>query len=194
MKVRSLLRIVVLATLTALLSIPISANAQTGKQFFVELSPIYFLYEGGGGAFGREKGRWQNGFAFSTFNPDKFYSQGKLSLTGSISAVRTMSFEPFTKFYFSKERKWLYLGLNIVPEFYTLEDDKTGEQALSVSAYAKPKIGCRWFPFKRIFYVDAGYTMSFKIFESELTQISSSQLQYADFVGAPELSIGVRIK
>jgi hypothetical protein len=180
--------------ISSILLIPTKTNAQTGKQYFFELSPLYFLSQGGGGAIGSEKGRWQNGLAFNTFNPSAFYSGGKIHVTGSVKAIRAMSFEPFTRFYFSKERKWLYLGLNLVPEFYTLEDQNTGEQSLSLSAYAKPKIGLRWFPFKRILYFDAGYAMSVKILDSDITQLRSPEFEFNDFIGMPEISVGIRIK
>lgn len=180
--------------LACILIIPKESTAQLGKQYFIELSPLYFLSQGGGGAIGSEKGRWQNGLAFNTFNPSEFYSNGKIHVSGSIKAIRAMSFEPFTRFYFSKERKWLYLGFNLVPEFYTLRDENTGEQSLSLSAYAKPKVGLRWFPFKRIFYVDAGYAMSVKILDSDITQMRNPEFTFQDFIGSPELSVGVRIK
>ncbi|MFY0672079.1 MAG: hypothetical protein JXQ87_01660 [Bacteroidia bacterium] len=183
-----------LLTIVAVFMAPNKSSAQLGKQFFFELSPLYFLSQGGGGAIGTEKGHWQNGLAFNTFNPNEFYSNGKIHVTGSISAIRAMSFEPFTRFYFSKERKWLYLGLNLVPELYTLKDEKTGETSLSLSAYAKPKVGLRWFPFKRIFYLDAGYAMSIKILDSDVTQLTNPEFTFSDFIGMPEFSVGVRIK
>lgn len=177
-----------------MLGAPKQLSAQTKKQYFVELSPLYFFYQGGGGAIGSEKGRWQNGIAFNTFNPQEFYNEGKINLLGSVKAIRAMSFEPFTKFYFSKERKWLYLGLNIVPEFYRLRDDVTGEESLSLSAYAKPKVGLRWFPFKRIFYVDAGYAMSIHILDTDISEIQQAKPEWNNFVGTPEISVGIRIK
>ncbi|MGB0429976.1 MAG: hypothetical protein ACPGLV_05845 [Bacteroidia bacterium] len=170
-------------------------TAQLGsKQYFVELSPLYFIHKGGGGAIGSEKKHFQSGLAFSTFDPGSFYSDGKIMVSGSVKAVRAMSFEPFTKFYFSKERKWVYLGLNIVPQFYTLQDQTTGEQSLSISAYAKPQIGCRVFPFKKILYLDVGYAMSVHLFDSDITELKQAELTWNDYVGAPQISLGVRIK
>ncbi|MBI3143068.1 MAG: hypothetical protein HYZ16_09590 [Bacteroidetes bacterium] len=171
-----------------------SPKAQCQKQYFFELSPLYFFYQGGGGAIGAEKGHWQNGFSFTTFNPSSFVQGGKVHVTGSYQALRAMNFEPFTKFFFSKERKWVYLGLHLVPEIYQVLDQSTGTTNYQINLYAKPKAGIRWFPFKEVLYLDLGYAVSVRLLDAPLDHVNGSTLQWNDYVGYPEASIGLRIK
>ena len=163
-----------------------------GRDFFIEISPLYFFYQGGGGSLGIESGRWQHGFAFSTFNPDGFIQDGKIDVRNSYTTLRAMNFEPYTRFYFSKERKWLYLGLNFSPEMYLLQSDTSGFQTISMNIFANPKIGLRWFPFKRIFYFDANYTLNIKIFDGETRTFGIPEDTFSKLVGRPEFAVGFR--
>lgn len=164
-----------------------------GRTIFFELSPVYFFFQGGGGAFGKERDHWQYGISFSTFNPNGFINEGSISISGAITTMRTINFEPFTKFFFSRERRRLYLGFNINPQLNFLRNDSTSEVSPILSVFAKPRIGWRWFPFKRHFYIDGSYSMQFLIFNGEpTTAIRPSDLEWKSYVGNPELSIGFR--
>lgn len=182
--------IVVLTLLLSILGFSRQAKART---LFFELSPVYFFFNGGGGAFGSERDHWQYGISFSTFNPDGFINQGNINVFGAVTTLRTMNFEPFTKFYFSKERRRLYLGLNINPQLNFLRNDSTLEISPVLSLFAKPTIGWRWFPFKRHFYIDGSYSINFLLFKGEpTTAIKPTDLQWEDYVATPQLSIGFR--
>jgi len=174
-----------------LLALGMGRQAQARTLFF-ELSPVYFFFEGGGGSFGSERGHWQYGISFSTFNPDGFVQKGSVNILGAFTTLRTMNFEPFTKFYFSKERRRLYLGLNMNPQLNFMRDDSTQNITPILSIFANPKVGWRWFPFKRHFYIDGSYAMRVLVFKGEAATIGTSALTWEDFVGVPELSIGFR--
>lgn len=185
-----LLRLVVLVmTLTTAMS---SSTLAIGDEFFIEFSPLYFFYQGGGGSIGKEHGHWQKGIAFNTFNPSDFKLGKNFDLSGNLSTLRTMSFEPFTKFYFSRHRKWFYLGLGLVPQVYAVDDSQTGARSYKINGYIKPKAGIRWFPFKKFLYIDLSYALSMNIVNSKWMAPSQSDFTWKDMVYSPEASVGFR--
>ena len=75
--------------------------------------------------------------------------------------------EIFANYYLRNDRKGIYTGIMGGPEWFMLEDKISGAKETIVKSYVVPRMGVRFFPFKKIFYADASFGWSFNLSGTE---------------------------
>jgi hypothetical protein len=82
--------------------------------------------------------------------------------------------EIFANYYLRKDRKGIYTGIMGGPEWFMLEDKISGAKETIVKSYVVPRMGVRFFPFKKIFYADASFGWSFNISGTETKKLGQT--------------------
>ena len=140
---------------------------QSPLQLSVDAYPFLFLSNGGGGSIGLEFGNWQVGvIGFSVVPPD-YIKNTFFQNANDIKVSRNNAVEFFANYYLQKDRKGIYTGIMGGPEWFMLEDKISGAKETIVKSYVVPRMGVRFFPFKKIFYADASFGWSFNLSGTE---------------------------
>ena len=143
-------------------------------QLSVDVYPFLFLSSGGGGSLGLEFGNWQVGaIGFSVVPPDNIKNTF-FENADNIKVRRNNAFELFANYYLRKDRKGLYAGVLGGPEWFMLEDKISGAKETIVKSYVVPKLGLRFFPFKKIFYADASFGWSFNLSGTDIKTLGQT--------------------
>ena len=136
-------------------------------QLSVDAYPFLFLSSGGGGSLGLEFGNWQVGaIGFSVVPPD-YIKNTFFENADNLKVSRNNAVEFFANYYLREDRKGIYAGVLVGPEWFMLEDKISGAKDTIVKSYIVPKFGLRVFPFKKIFYADASFGWSFNLSGTE---------------------------
>jgi hypothetical protein len=136
-------------------------------QLSVDAYPFLFLSNGGGGSIGIEFGNWSVGaIGFSVAPPD-YIKNTFFQNANDIKVSRNNAVEIFANYYLRKDRKGIYTGIMGGPEWFMLEDKISGAKETIVKSYVVPRMGVRFFPFKKIFYADASFGWSFNLSGTE---------------------------
>lgn len=177
-----------IAFFTAMASFPLKAQ---NKAYFIELPPLNYIQQGLGISLGTENGHFQYGLSFNSFNTD-FFKTGIIDVSGSVQTIRQLNFSSYTNFYFTKSRKWLYLGLALMPNWTEIIDDISKENQWVLSASVMPRIGLRWFPLKRVFYLGAEYGLNIPFYHQENMVVGMSSVDFEGSTGRPNFYFGFR--
>ena len=136
-------------------------------QLSIDAYPFLFLSSGGGGSLGLEFGNWQVGaIGFSVAPPD-YIKNTFFENADNLKVRQNNAVEFFANYYLRKDRKGIYAGVLVGPEWFMLEDKISGAKETIVKNYVVPKLGLRVFPFKKIVYVDASFGWSFNLSGTE---------------------------
>ena len=111
----------------------------------------------------------------------------------NIQIDRNFSFEIFGNVYLSKNRKGFYAGFLAGPEWLDLTDLPSGEQTRIRKTYmVMPKIGFRWFPFGKYFFLDGGYGLAWNLSSLDPLVLGESHITPNQTLGIPFFSMGFR--
>ena len=136
-------------------------------QLSVDAYPFLFLSKGGGGSIGLEFENWQVGLIGFNVAPPDYIKNTFFENADNITVRRNNAVEFFANYYLRKDRKGIYTGIMGGPEWFMLEDKISGAKETIVKSYVVPRMGVRFFPFKKIFYADASFGWSFNLSGTE---------------------------
>ena len=136
-------------------------------QLSVDAYPFLFLSNGGGGSIGIEFGNWQVGAIGFSVSPPDYIKNTFFQNASDIKVSRNNAVEIFANYYLRKDRKGIYTGIMGGPEWFMLEDKISGAKETIIKSYVVPRMGVRFFPFKKIFYADASFGWSFNLSGTE---------------------------
>ncbi len=156
--------------------------------------PLFLLSEGGGGAIALESGHWKMGAAGFTVKLQEGFRDAVFGNAKQMDVKRNSAAELFVSYYLRKDRKWFYVGAIGGPEWFTLRDNPSGKEETISKSYIVPRIGVTWFPFKKIFYIDASYGISFNLSSTEERTIGASNYYAKSMLGLPFLCFGARFR
>lgn len=164
------------------------------KMLSVDAYPFLFLANGGGGSFGIEFQKWQIGLiGFSVVPPD-FIKNTFFENADDVSIRRNSAAELYIRYYLRNDRKGIYFSVLGGPEWFSMQDDISGETEQLIKSYFVPALGFRVFPFKEYFYLDASFGYSFNLSGTETRTLGNSTYNAASGGLIYFLQLGARFK
>ena len=136
-------------------------------QLSIDIYPFLFLSDGGGGSIGLESGNWQMGVVGFSVAPPDYIKNTFFENSADVKVRRNNALELFANYYLRKDRKGIYAGVLGGPEWFMMEDMISGARETIVKSYMVPRLGMRFFPFKKIIYADASFGWSFNLSGTE---------------------------
>jgi hypothetical protein len=173
-----------------------ASKKDAGPQFFVDVSPIFFL----GGAYasfgtGIEYNRFLLGVNIIRSNKLNTQFKEDVFVRGSANFdfTNVKSEEIVAKVFLKKSRKGFYAASLINFTEYKATQKVSNQTQKISGTNLDIFIGYRWFPFKKIFFVDGGFGTSRNIANNGANLFLNDNLAFKttpDFL--PFLSIGSR--
>ncbi len=159
----------------------------------LETYPHFWLSGGSAGILSAEASRFQFGVMLWQVPVGASIRDAIFEGAGDIKIRNNSSAEIFANVYLRKDRKGFYLGMIGGPEWFDLEDPRSGQSKTLVKNYLVfPRVGFRWFLFKNTLYVDVGYGLSHNLGGREELSVGDSDFQSRPRLGIPFFSVGGR--
>lgn len=167
-------------------------DEKTKAMISISTYPLFSLSQGGGGTIAFETGHWKVGAVGFSVKLREGFRDAVFENAGQLDVQRNSAAELFVSYYLRSDRKWFYAGLIGEPEWFTLQDKPSGKEETILKSYVVPRIGDTWFPFKKIFYLDTSYGVSFNLSGTEKRTLGTSNYNAKSMLGLPFFCVGAR--
>lgn len=162
-------------------------------QLSLDVYPFLFLSSGGGGSASVEFSNWQVGLTGFSVVPPDFILTTFFRNAENVRIRRNDAVELLVNYYPRKDRKGIYAGMLGGPEWFVMEEKRSGAQHTIVKTYVVPRLGIRVFPFKKVFYVDASFGWSFNVSGTEAKNLGQSTYNASNGGFIYFLQVGARL-
>ena len=169
---------------------PSSEKSKT--QLFAEINPQFFAFDGYGGGLGIEFSRFQTGLIYINTKLTPSFRDAIFNDAKNIEVPKNWAAEIFANIFLRKDRKGFYTGLIYSYDSYSVIDVPTKQKEDYTKSYIVTRAGFRWFPFKKYFYIDGGYGISFNINGTDKRTLGSSTYSPKQILGLPFFAVGGR--
>ena len=162
-------------------------------QFFAEVNPQFFAFNGYGFGAGAEFSRFQVGVIILKTELTDSFRDAIFDNATSLKIPKNTAAEIFVNVYLRKDRKGFYAGSILSFDGYSVIDVPTQKKEDFTKTYIVARAGFRWFPFKEYLYIDGGYGVSFNLSGSQERILGSSIYKPKSVLALPFFAIGGRI-
>jgi hypothetical protein len=171
--------------------LPLQSDAKEA-QFFAEINPQFFAFNGFGGGLGIELSRIQTGFIYLNTKLTPAFRDAIFNDAQNLNIPRNWATEIFANAFIRKDRKGLYGGLIYSYDGYSVTDVPTMKQEKFTKSYVVTRAGFKYFPFHEYFYIDGGYGLSLNLNGTDKRILGNSTYSPKSILGLPFLAVGSR--
>jgi len=163
---------------------------------YVEFSPFLSGFDLVSAGAGFEWSRFQTGaaFTFGDHHFDKTLKDITFKNYGDLEFLHYQSEDVSFKVFLNQRRTNFYLGGLMNFTHWKVKDETNNLEDKITGAYVTLYTGFRWFPFKKIFYIDPNVGISANISSKRERFVGSKRYQFNDnFIEfTPNIQAGVR--
>jgi hypothetical protein len=167
-------------------------SEKKGLQFFAEINPQFFAFDGYGFGLGVEFSRFQTGFIYLNTKLTPTFRDAIFKDAKTITVPKNTAAEIFANVFLRKDRKGFYVGSILSYDWYSVIDDASQKKEDLTKLYLVTRAGFRWFPFKEHFYIDGGYGFSVNLSGSDKRILGASTYSPQPVIALPFFAVGGR--
>jgi hypothetical protein len=158
--------------------------------YFIEVNPQAFLYNGYGAAAGIETNHINFGvYGLSIDLPDEFRDEAFEN--AEHTEIQNSLLELGMNVFWNSNNHGLYLGVLYGPEWFTIKSKTSNESKSMMANYLAFKVGYKWF-LTDLFYLDFGYGRGGRADGDSKVVIDSEKVELKSSIPVLFFSTGIR--